>query len=348
MDAQKPTSPSGPDAALDDGARRAQGAPRVSIVVPVFNSDRYLRECVESLFAQTVDDFEIIIVDDGSTDGTPALLATLAGEAEARGVPFKVLSQVNAGPSPARNAGIKAARADFILFVDSDDRCDPEVAETLLSRMHAPGASRPDVVFPLVRYIDADGVRHGAIGRPHGGFSLEEIIVSNPIHTMTGVLARRQALLDLGGFDESFRSCGDFELWLRVARGGGDRIDCVWEPLVDHRRHGAQTTSVLDRMQENWRRAVDKARSAHPERVARVEALALARVKLYWSSLAQEVGAFGDARAQFISAWRLKPLRLMRERQFWKRAFATAGLYLPSGPRRFLERMYDRTIRVLD
>ena len=92
-------------------------APKVSIVVPVYNVERYLGACLDSLLRQTFGDFELICIDDGSTDGSPAILAEYA----ARDGRMKVVTQANAGLSAARNAGMDAAVGDYIYFIDSDD-----------------------------------------------------------------------------------------------------------------------------------------------------------------------------------------------------------------------------------
>lgn len=95
-------------------------APLVSVVVPVYNAEPYLRECLDSLFGQTLKEIEIIAVDDGSTDGSGKILDEFA----ARDRRLKVIHQENAGVSAARNRGIKAARGRYLTFVDADDRID--------------------------------------------------------------------------------------------------------------------------------------------------------------------------------------------------------------------------------
>ena len=99
--------------------------PRVSVIVPVFNEEAFLPQCIDSLLAQSLTDIEVICVDDGSTDATPAILADYA-RADAR---VKVISQNNAGPAKARNRAIEVARGDYLYCCDADDFCKPNLLE---------------------------------------------------------------------------------------------------------------------------------------------------------------------------------------------------------------------------
>ncbi len=110
--------------------------PEISIIVPVYNVEKYLPKCIDSLLAQTLTDIEIILVDDGSPDYCPMICDSYA-EKDSR---IKVIHKQNEGVSAARNDGIAAARADIIGFVDSDDWVDPKMYETMLSALKRTGA----------------------------------------------------------------------------------------------------------------------------------------------------------------------------------------------------------------
>ncbi len=99
--------------------RATQSAPLISCIVPVFNGERYLAEALESIFAQTHRPIEIIVIDDGSTDGTPDVAARFKSS-------IKYIRQTNAGPPAARNRGLSEAESDFIAFLDADDLWHPE------------------------------------------------------------------------------------------------------------------------------------------------------------------------------------------------------------------------------
>lgn len=108
----------------------ASPAPCVSVVVPVYNAERFLGQCLDSLLGQTLSDIELICVDDGSTDGTPAMLASYA-KRDAR---VRVITQDNAGPARARNVGMDEARGEFLYFFDCDDWCEPALLERAVAR----------------------------------------------------------------------------------------------------------------------------------------------------------------------------------------------------------------------
>jgi len=108
-------------------------SPLISIIVPVFNTDAWLDECVLSLLAQTCRDFELLLVDDGSTDDSGRLCDVWA----ARDNRVMALHTANAGVSAARNRGLREARGDYVCFVDSDDWVDPQLLQVLLEGMEA-------------------------------------------------------------------------------------------------------------------------------------------------------------------------------------------------------------------
>ena len=110
--------------------------PQVSVVVPVYNVEKYLARCLDSLIAQTERNLEIICVDDGSTDGSAAILADYA----AKDPRIQVMTQPNAGQAVARNRGMDAATGEFLCFVDSDDAAHPRLVERLLSAINETGA----------------------------------------------------------------------------------------------------------------------------------------------------------------------------------------------------------------
>lgn len=118
----------------------------VSVVMPVYNGEKFLHECMDGLLAQTYDALELICVDDGSTDASLAILNSYA-EADAR---VKVISQENAGPGRARNVGINAAEGEYLYFFDCDDWCEPQLLESAVARIEQTGADV--VVLPFYTY----------------------------------------------------------------------------------------------------------------------------------------------------------------------------------------------------
>src|SRR5919199_767079 len=126
--------------------------PRISVVVPVYNVEPYLATCLDSLVAQTVDDFEVVMVEDGSTDNSPAIAAEYA-ERDAR---FRVLAQPNGGLGKARNTGSDAATGEFLSFVDSDDLLTPNALALLLGALDQTGS---DFATGNVQRLTPGGIR---------------------------------------------------------------------------------------------------------------------------------------------------------------------------------------------
>ena len=136
--------------------------PAVSVIVPVFNVENYLRECLDSLIVQSLDNIEIILVDDGSTDGCPSVCDTYAQTDKC----VKVIHQENRGLSDARNAGIEIASADYLMFVDSDDYVDKDFCATAYKTITETGSDM--VVFGYDK-VNVQGI-------PTGDFNIYENI----------------------------------------------------------------------------------------------------------------------------------------------------------------------------
>jgi glycosyltransferase involved in cell wall biosynthesis len=198
--------------------------PAVSVVVPAYNAAWCLGKAVDSVLAQDYRDFELIVVDDGSTDGTASVLADY-GDA------VRVVRQPNGGLSSARNAGIRAARGEFVAFLDADDWWLPGKLHRQVELMR----SRPDVGFSstAARVEDPDGRLLNVWGcaQWEGSF-LVHLFGSNADVAGSGsaVMARRAMFDRVGGFDESLRSLEDIDMWMRLAAVAG--YACLDEPLA--------------------------------------------------------------------------------------------------------------------
>jgi glycosyltransferase involved in cell wall biosynthesis len=193
--------------------------PLVSVVIPTFNSGPFIQETLESVVRQKGRfSLEIIVVDDGSTDDTVARVGAFDG--------VKLIRQVNAGPSAARNRGIASAEGDFIAFLDADDLWP---ANKLAVQM-ALFAGHPELgmVFGDCRHFDQLGARPRTQFEDEGldaDFFGGEAVLSDPYaglfkvnYVPTGtVVARRDCLQDAGLFDESRRYVEDWDLWIRIA-----------------------------------------------------------------------------------------------------------------------------------
>jgi glycosyltransferase involved in cell wall biosynthesis len=226
--------------------------PSVSIVIPAYNTAPFIAETLRSVVAQTVTDYEIIVVNDGSPDTT---------ELEGAVAPFRdrirYIVQENRGLSAARNAGIRAARGDFVALLDSDDVWEPDYLAHQLDVLERGGF---DVVYPNATNF-GDPMRSGRLFmdvHPSSGDVTFESLVSQRCNVMVSVLARRDVLIEAGLFDESLRSSEDFDMWLRVVQGGW-RIGYHRRPLVGSRlRRGSLSANGVS-MCEHIVRVLDKA-----------------------------------------------------------------------------------------
>ncbi len=196
-------------------ATHSQATPAVSVIIPAYNAARFLPEALASVLAEATPDVEVLVVDDGSTDDTQALLARYASR-------VRSLRIANGGPGRARNAGLVATRGPLVAFLDADDRW---LARSLARRRAALDAA-PDaaLVHGLVRYVDAagrpmafDSLAYKAYrGQRRTGWVLRSLFWGNFMYTST-VLVRRAAIEAAGGFDERRDVIEDYDLWLRIA-----------------------------------------------------------------------------------------------------------------------------------
>jgi glycosyltransferase involved in cell wall biosynthesis len=199
-------------------------APLVSVVIPAYNAAWCVERAIDSVLAQGVRELELIVVDDGSTDGTAGALARY-GDA------LRVIGKVNGGLSSARNAGIRAARGRYVAFLDADDRWLGNKLERQLALMEA----RRELAFcsTAARVEGPSGEALGEWRCRCGALpALEAIFATNAFVAGSGsaVLVRRDVLERVGGFDERLRSLEDIDMWMRLAAAGG--YACIDEPLV--------------------------------------------------------------------------------------------------------------------
>ncbi len=212
--------------------------PLVSVVIPCYNSKRYLAEAIESALLQTYSRIEIIDVDDGSTDETAQI---------ARSYPVHYIYQANRGISGARNTGILHCQGEYVLFLDHDDRLLPKAVEIGVRLLE----EHPECALAVGehRYIGADGKAIGysnkhAAGRNHYLMLLEH----NFIETPCSALHRRSGIALTGGFDESLKGAEDLEFYLRTAR------QSTWvaheAPVSEYRLHDSSMSRDAERMLE--------------------------------------------------------------------------------------------------
>ena len=261
--------------------------PLVSIVIPAFNAEATLADTVRSALASTYSSIEIIIVDDGSTDGTAAIARSFA-EQDQR---VRVLGRENGGLSAALNTGFADALGDYVARLDADDLWHP----TKLERQMAVAAANPDAafVYSFVRYIDADArVLHDGPRQEFPPRALARGIYETIVGGGSSALMKRSAIEEAGGCDESFRSLEDLLLQLKISA----RHDAAFVPeyLVGYRVRAGSLTRDLDTMRATWDRLLETVRSLFPQ---------VPSYLFDWADAARSVGLAEDY------AWAGRPLR---------------------------------------
>ncbi len=184
--------------------------PLISVIIPAYNAEKTITETIESVLNQTFSDFEIVAIDDGSTDAT---LETMENVHDPR---IRLFSQVNSGAQQTRNRGLANAVGDYVAFLDADDLWTADKLEAQLNTLQA--SADAAVAYSWTDFIDGSGqvLRHGRRITVNGN-ALEKMLVSNFLESGSNPLIRRQALLDVGGFDESLSAAQDWDLYLRLA-----------------------------------------------------------------------------------------------------------------------------------
>ena len=198
----------------------------VSICIPTYNRRDYLKQALASVFAQTYKDYEVVVVDDGSTDGTGEMI-------KQAGYSVRYYCQQNAGDAAARNRLVELARGQFISFLDSDDLLIPDAIERMMTVMDA--HSEEVVVYGPYIAIDQNGNTCKMKRRKlYSGHIPQHLFESILVHSC-GSLFPKKILKEAGGFDTSLPVCSDYALWLRLSLKY--RFIALSKPTFKRRRH---------------------------------------------------------------------------------------------------------------
>lgn len=276
--------------------------PRVSVVIPCYNAENYVAATLRSVLAQQACELEVIVVDDGSSDGS-------AARVEREFPQVRLLRLTNGGVATARNAGIASAHGDWIAFCDADDIWLPG---KLAAQFQAMAATPDDCrmsytawhVWPSVAPEPEAALLERLLAEPTGGawagatgWLYPELLLDCEVWTST-VLMHRSVLDEVGRFDPSLRIGEDYDLWLRASRV--TRIERVARPLALYRKHvasitrGVQTANyrgqVVQHALDRWGYAGPDGRTADEATVSRM----LAKT---WSDYAAAQLAAGQTRA---------------------------------------------------
>ncbi len=268
--------------------------PIVSVVLPTYNRLNYLREAVASVLAQTYDRWELIVVDDGSTDRTVEYLRTLPRHR------VQIVRRTHrSNAAIARNLGLAHARGDYVAFLDSDDVWLPDKLTLQVHRLRAmPDARWSYTQFGIINDRGDDiPVLSGGPWYPHEGWVLEKVITTEVIAPMPTLVVDQRFLRELGGFDERLVHGQDLDLRLRLA--ARSPVCAVPRTLCKIREHAGRSTYMLQEIHLWWLRVYEKFGRSAATKVLR---------RSCRRECAFHLAYLGDHYAKTTSLWRAAPL----------------------------------------
>jgi glycosyltransferase involved in cell wall biosynthesis len=308
--------------------------PAVSVIIPAYRVTAYISQTIDSVLAQNFADYEVIVVNDGCPD-SDALEQALRPYLDR----IVYVRKENGGPSSARNAGMRAARAPLVTLLDGDDLLLPDYLRVQTAFLEAHPDT--DVVYcnGLV-FGDSDYAGRKVMDfSPSRGPVTFESLVSCRCSVMTTVLARKQSLLGVGGFDEGLRRAEDFDLWVRLVHAGG-RIAYHETPLFRYRRRASSLSTDEVAMRQSALGVLEKLGRtltlSAAEQTALVHAAESFRTDIVYFRMTQALHRHDAPTARSA----LRELQKVR----WKLKYALLGVALLCAPGLTL-RLADRRVR---
>lgn len=263
--------------------------PKVSVVIAAYNSMRYLPQTLNTVLEQTFQDFEVIIVDDGSSDHIKAWAATLNQPK------VKFFSQQNAGSAAARNTALSHATGEYIAFLDADDLWDQRKLETHVQALDAnPEAG---LAYSWVATIDEHDRSKGKVcENSESGDVLPRLIEHDIIECGSNPMIRRACFDRVGVFDTSFPYAQTWEMWLRIAIAYP--FYCVPEPLVQYRFHPGNTSKKWQKMEANYQAIIEKVFAIAPPHYQSLKnrSYGFAYLRIAWKTLQNLDGDCGPSK----------------------------------------------------
>ena len=283
-------------------------APKVSVVIPCYNASQTIARTIASVQDQSEHGWEIVAVDDGSSDGTLDKLIELAAE-DPR---IRIVRQLNAGVSAARNTGIQKSAAPVVAFLDADDIWYRDYLARVLAKL----AAQPELGFTFTR-VDILDQHAEPTGRASsfepGEISLASLLRGNPATTCSNLVARREVFGDTGYFETRLNHAED-QLWMVMAALHGWKIEGINEVLMGYRTNPHGLSSNLDAMRAGWEVMAHLAWLHSPAEVGRIIEAARADNLLYLARRAVRLRAgLGQAFRYLAYALLIDPALVTRK-----------------------------------
>ncbi len=216
--------------------------PLVTVYITNYNYGKYIRQAIESVLSQTFQDFELIIIDDGSTDNSKDIIEEYANNPK-----IKIIYQQNKGLNVTNNIALKVAKGKYIMRLDADDFLHPEALEKMVTALEKD--NELGLVFPDYYIVDAEGNIINEFKRH--SFDKEVSLLDMPAHGACTMI-RKSFLKRLGGYDEQYRCQDGYELWIKFINRY--KVNNINEPLFYYRRHGNNLTTNEDKILETRKR----------------------------------------------------------------------------------------------
>ena len=265
--------------------------PKVSIILPAYNGEKFIAEAIDSVLNQTYGDFEIIVVNDGSTDRTAEILSKYGGK-------IRVISQANAGIAQARNVAISNSKGEYLAFLDQDDIW---LEDKLEKQMEIFDKDKDVGMVYSGTFVMTAGnaeLKSFDLKKPYKGMVIEELLMNNFIST-SAVVTKKECFDRVGLFDNSLSPCLDYDRWLYIATLY--KVDYVDKPLVRFRDHIATFRKneifTIGKIIDTLERYIDN----HPDVKKSLGRKIDKKIASYYVTLGRRLLTKGDFREAFSS-----------------------------------------------
>ncbi|PMG29783.1 glucosyl transferase [Shewanella sp. 10N.286.52.C2] len=289
-------------------------SPRISVVMPVYNVEQFVKSAIESVLKQTYDNFELLIVDDRGDDNSMQICKQFIGDPRVH----IIRHQTNKGLAAARNTGIRHSLGEFVAFIDSDDLWHPEKLQRHV--VHLDKNPNVGLSFSRSSFIDYQGKFIDFYQMPKlFDIDAAHLLCRNPVGNGSAPVIRRSTINDIRFqpassknrhscyFDENFRQSEDIECWLRIAATTSWEIEGLPEPLTYYRLNHGGLSANLEKQYASWEKMIEKARGFAPKLLKQHEESARGFQLRYLSRQAIRIGDGSAAVKLFNRAMKASP-----------------------------------------